>query len=238
VESAGEPPGSPPQSEVESEAAQRPAEVSRWAVGLVALLVVMLGVSLGMPQWKKPRLGRIPSAHLPAVEDWKLGKILKLDMEFMWTVRYPKHALRKYRRQNEEVTAFIGYDHRRDRSKNVLSPKNGFPGRGWELVEHSQVELASLAPRVERVLSRDGQGRVLSYYWYEGTDRLPGETLRALLALDRSPFRRSQPARVTRVTTDAGPTPATLAAADARLVEFAPALAEALREQARASKTP
>jgi EpsI family protein len=238
VESAGEPPGSPPQSEVEPAEAHRPAEVSRWAVGLAALLVVMLGVSFGMPKWKKPRLGRIPSAQLPGVEDWKLGKTLKLDTEFMWTVRYPKHALRKYRRRNEEVSAFIGYDHRRDRSKNVLSPKNGFPGRGWELVEHSQVELASVAPRVERVLSRDGQGRVLSYYWYEGTERLPGETLRALLALDRSPFRRSQPARVTRVTTDAGPTLATLTAADARLVEFAPALAEALREQARVSKTP
>jgi hypothetical protein len=91
---------------------------------------------------------------------------------------------------------------------------------------------------VERVISRDGQGRVLSYYWYEGIDRLPGETLRALVALDRSPFRRSQPARVTRVTTDAGPTAATLAAAEARLAEFAADLAEALRKQDRASTAP
>ena len=41
--------------------------------------------------------------------------------------------------------------------------------------------------------------RVLTYHWYEGADGLASETLRALLASDQSPFRRSQPARVIRV---------------------------------------
>jgi EpsI family protein len=226
------------QSEAEPAEALRPPGVSRWAIALTALLVAMLGLSVFMPQWKKPRLGPIPSAQLPELEGWKRSKLLKADVEFMWTVRYPKHAYRRYRRPGEDVSVFIGYDHRRIRSKSVLSPKNGFPGRGWELVEHSQLELESVSPRVERVISRDGQGRVLSYYWYEGIDRLPGETLRALVALDRSPFRRSQPARVTRVTTDAGLTAATLAAAEARLAEFAADLAEALRKQDRAATAP
>ena len=224
-------------SEASEEALGGPGS-SRRAAALALLAVAMLGLSVFMPQWKQPRIFPLPSARLPEVEGWERGKSRKLDLEYMWTVMYPKYAYRQYRRNGEAVSAFIGYDHRRVRTKSVLSPKNGFPGRGWVLVEHSSIELEALEPRVERVLARSGQGRVLSYYWYEATARLPGETLRALLATDRSPFRRSQPARVTRATTDAGSTPAALAAADARLEEFAASLAEALREEPTTPTSP
>ena len=60
---------------------------------------------------------------------------------------------------------------------------------------------------MERVVARSQSAQILTYHWYEGTDGLASEILRALLATDQSPFRRSQPARVIRVATALGPTP-------------------------------
>jgi hypothetical protein len=62
---------------------------------------------------------------------------------------------------------------------------------------------------------------MLSYHWYEGTDGLVLETLRALLATEQSPFARLKPARVIRVATEFRPTPGASAQAEARLHRFA-----------------
>ncbi len=135
-----------------------------------------------------------------------------------------------YERDGDEVSVFIGYDHHRSRGHSLLSPKNAVPRRGWEIEERSSVSLESVEARVERVVARSGFAQVLTYHWYEGTDGLASETLRALLASDQSPFRRSQPARVIRVATALGSTPPARMEDEAKLRAFATLLVSALGE--------
>jgi hypothetical protein len=92
------------------------------------------------------------------------------------------------------------------------------------------VSLESVEARVERVVARSQFGQILTYHWYEGTDGLASETLRALLATDQSPFRRFEPARVIRVLTALGPTPLARMEAETKLRAFAASLVTALRE--------
>jgi len=83
------------------------------------------------------------------------------------------------------------------------------------------------------VVARSRLGYVVAYHWYEETDSLMIEVLRALLAMDQSPFRRPQPAWAIRIATGVDSTPAGRADGDARLREFGPAL-EAALDAARA----
>ena len=210
-----------------------------WSIALAALLAMLLGVSLWMPQWSSaetedsasatPIFG--PVVNLPSeMAGWRKGRALPLDRDFLWTVRFPQYANRPYRLDGETVDLFVGYGDRRDRSRSLLSPKNALPGRGWQVEERSFARLDSWDNRVTRVVARSGQRRILTYHWYEGTDSVALEALRALFATDQSPRWRSQRPRVIRIGTRVGVGSLEEAEADRKLRAFAGALATALRD--------
>jgi EpsI family protein len=201
------------------------------AASLVALAVAMLGVSIWMPHWTAPESERFKPARLPAeVDGWTKVQKLDVDRGFLWTVRYRKPEYWSYRRNGDQVSVFIGYDDRSNRNRSLLSRKNALPRRGWEVEERSSVSIESVEARVERVVARSESTQALTYHWYEGTDGLASEALRALLASDQSPLRRSQPARVIRVATALGSTPLERREGEAMLRAFSSSLATALGE--------
>jgi hypothetical protein len=83
----------------------------------------------------------------------------------------------------------------------------------------------TLAPGSQPVRARllrspSGQ-RVLSYHWTQGALSWPVEAVRALLALDRSPFRRSEEIRAVRIVAGVdGPLPVGKVKAQQKLVSF------------------
>jgi hypothetical protein len=97
-------------------------------------------------------------------------------------------------------------------------------------MERDSVTLEPIEMPVERIVAQSRLAYVLTYYWYEETEGLISEILRALFATDQSPFRRARPARVIRVATAAGSTPAARVEDEAKLRAFASSLAAALRE--------
>jgi hypothetical protein len=201
------------------------------AASFVVLAVAMLGVSIWMPRWNAPKSDRLVPAELPAeLGGWAKAHKEMVDSLYLWTVRFAKTDYWIFERDGGEISVFIGYDDRKNRKRSLLSRKNSVPRRGWEIEERSFVSLESVDARVERVVARSLSVRVLAYNWYEGTEDLPWEILRALLATDQSPYRRSQPARVIRVATALGPTPDARMEDEAKLREFASSLAAALRE--------
>lgn len=201
------------------------------AASLVALAATLLGISIWMPRWSPPESERLIPARLPAeLDGWVKTEKVPIDNGYLWTVRFSKHDYWIYERDGDEISVFIGYDHRRNRAHSLLSPKNAVPRRGWEIEERSSVSLESVEAQVERVVARSLSAQILAFHWYEGTLGLASETLRALLALDQSPFRRPQPARVIRVATTIAPGPIERAEGEARLEEFASSLFAALRE--------
>jgi len=201
------------------------------AASLAALAVTMLGVSIWMPRWSAPKSERLIPVSLPEeVDGWTKAEKLDVDRGFLWTVGFRKREYWNYERDGDEVSVFIGYDDRSKRGRSLLSRKNALPGRGWEVEERSSVSLESIEASVERVVARSGYEQILTYHWYEGTDGLASEILRALLASDQSPFRRSQPARVIRVATALGSTSPGGMEDEAKLRAFATLLVSALRE--------
>jgi EpsI family protein len=207
------------------------------SVALAALLATLLGISIWAPQWRPPESEASanaafvagPSVVLPlAMGGWQMGPMLPLDLDYIWTLRFPQYANRPYGLGAERVDLFIGYGDRADRSRSLLSPKNALPGRGWEVESRSLTRLDSWDARVERVVARSGSHRILTYHWYEGLDSLPLEALRALFATDQSPLWRSQRPRVIRIGTRVGVGTLGESEADQRLRMFAGELAKAL----------
>ncbi|MBW2693212.1 MAG: EpsI family protein [Deltaproteobacteria bacterium] len=215
-----------------------------WSVALAAMLASLLGVSLWMPEWSPPEgegsagepiFG--PSVELPlAMGGWRMGEALPLDLDYIWTLRFPQYANRPYRLDGQTVDLFIGYGDRADRSRSLLSTKNALPGRGWEVEDRSFARLDSWGTQVERVVARSGSRRILTYHWYEGMDSLALEVLRALFATDQSPLWRSQRPRVVRIGTPVGVGAPEEAEADSRLMAFAGVLARALPESGSNSR--
>jgi EpsI family protein len=240
--SANSEPGLQPEVEPESSADAEPESAtplqgsagSKSRLGAAAfavLAVTMLGVSIWMPRWNAPESKRLIPVGLPAeLDGWTKTQKVRIDRGFLWTVRAQKPEYWNYEQNGDEVSVFVGYDDRSNRGRSLLSRKNAVPGRGWEVEERSSVLLEPVETPVERVVARSEFARLLTYHWYEGTDGLASEILRALLASDQSPFWRSQPARVIRVATVLGPTPPARMEDEENLRAFASSLVSALRE--------
>jgi len=188
------------------------------AAGLAILLGSMLGVSIWIPRWSPPELRETPRIDLPdRIGDWEAIEDLKLDSRFLGSVRFRAMRHRRYRRGDETVSVFVGYDDRLRRSRSVLTPKNAVPGAGWHVEERAPIQLAPIGLRAESVSARSGPSRILSFHWYEGTDRLALEILRAGLATDQSSLRRPGGAWVVRLSTGLAPTREGRLRAEARL---------------------
>src|SRR5262249_37720411 len=95
------------------------------------------------------------------------------------------------------IEEFVG-ESWRDRTANIRSPKNRVQGRGWGVEDVRPVEVA--ARQAERIVARAGSRHVVSLVWYANVESTWREALRSFLALDQSPFRRTNPAYVARVT--------------------------------------
>jgi EpsI family protein len=200
-----------------------------WAVALATLLVSLFGVSVWMPRWSPPETGPAAPISLPfELNGWRQGRGLPLDQLFLATLEFSTYTQRQFQRNDKRVSVFIGLDDRTLRLRSLLSPKNAFPGRGFEVQEWDSVTLDPCGVRAEKVFARSDarQWHMLSYHWYEGTDGLVLETLRALLATDQSPLARLEPARVIRVAAGVAQTPGARAQAEAQLRHIACSLGD------------
>jgi EpsI family protein len=159
-----------------------------------------------------------------------MQRMLSRDNTFLGSVRFTMQSNWSFVRAGETILVFAGYDNRMRRTRSFLTPKNAFVDAGWEVEERRFLQPEASQLRVESVLARSRQRRMLSYVWYANTDALYAETFRAVLALDQSPLRRRGAGRVIRLSTPVGPKAESEAAARARLRAFAPALEAAMQE--------
>ncbi len=191
-------------------------------MALAILLGLMLGASIWMPRWSPPESQDLTWVELPKkIGGWKAIETLKPDRLYLGTVNYSKYRYRRYRRDGETISVFVGYQNRLNRSRSLLSPKTVFPGRGWEAEERSLVELGPDGFRCVEVVARSQSSRMLSYHWYQGVEGLGTEVLRAWLAIDRSFLRRSTGALMIRLGTEVSSTNEGRSQAEVRLREVA-----------------
>jgi exosortase/archaeosortase family protein len=188
---------------------------------LVSLFVVLFIVSVMMPRWPTPSPDSSPAISLAdELGEWKLGATLPVRYIFLGSVRYSATLHRGYNRNKESVSIFIGTDDRLRRHRSLLSDKNAYQGEIGLEQERSIVDLGSDVGHAVAIVTDLGARRMLTYHWYEGVDSVGKEVLYALLALDQSPFRREDLAKVTRLSTFVELAPEGRIIADKRLRAF------------------
>jgi EpsI family protein len=195
----------------------------RWAAVLPVLFAAMLGAWFWLPRWELPREERFTPVGLPVeIDGWRMQRALTLDETFLGSVGFTMHVYRPFARAGETIFVFVGYDDRTHRTRSFLTPKNAFIDAGWEVEERRFLQPEASRLRVESVLARSRQRRLLSHVWYASTGALYAETFRALLALDQSPLRRRGAGRVVRLSAPVGPEAEGVAGAGATRLALGP----------------
>jgi exosortase len=207
----------PPESETRAVRPRGPVTRGS-ATALAALLAALAAASLVVPSGA-PAARRVAGVTLPDNLGGWTATPLDSDGLFLGSVHFTATSGAVYARDGQSVTVFLGVDDRRPRRASIRSPKNLFPGKGWELESHREIELRPGEP-VEGAVLRSGSQSVLSARVYRGVDGIAGESLRQALALDDSPWGRRDPAWMLRLSTPVEPAPDGIARAEARLREI------------------
>jgi exosortase len=171
-------------------------------VAVVAGMATLAAVTLWVRPWQVQRDALPPlSGFPPKLEGWRASG-LKLERDFLGSVAFSEWVHRNYEKDDgESVDLLLGSNRRLDPRVDFSSAKTGVPGSGWSVTSRREETLPS-GRTVERLVVESPQGEhQLTYMWQEGVDAPSREILRASLALDRSPWRRSGRALLVRVGT-------------------------------------
>jgi len=199
---------------------------SRISGSFAVICMSLAVVSLSVAPWSVSDEGIIPLVRIKAdLPDWNL-KGFDPDREFLGTVRFDEFIAHRYQRGDEPlVDLFVASNRRLDPLLGLGSAKTQIPGRGAVPLS-VEFDLGAPGPNVDAVVIRMPTQHQLVYHWKVGLASLWEETARAILALDRSPFRRPGRSAFVRLSTPIESDPRGLADAIARLR----ILMEALRD--------
>jgi len=225
----------------------------RWAASLLGLTSIAAWVWLG-PHWTPPESDPSRVWDMPHRIDGLYANGETLDLIFLGSVYFSDRIYQTYSStragepvpvdvpQRIPITLLLGEDDHLNRRGSLLSDKTAYPGRGWQRVARSPVELADGQPAELLLFAGTGlrgrSTRCMVLHWREGFAAPAVEALRAWLGLDRSGFRRSEPARVWRVSLDLeAQTRGDLEAARDELLRFARSARAAFLELEHAGPT-
>lgn len=194
------------------------------AVGLAAALGALAVTTVVLPPWSQPAIQEKSISAFPAQLGEFRGEGLKLDREFYGTTTFSEWMNRRYLRDSEWVEVLLGTDRRLDPFVSPVSLKAAVPGPGAVIEARTEIVLPDGTP-AERFVLHSKRGRDVVYRWNQGTRSPVREVGRALLSLDRGPWRRPGRALVVRLTTPAD------SRADERLRDFAVLTREALTRE-------
>jgi exosortase/archaeosortase family protein len=183
------------------------------AAGLAALFGALALASLVLRPWPQPPIHETALSEFPlAFEGWQ-SEGLKLDREFYGSTTFSEWVNRRYAKDGQSVEVLLGSDRRLDPFESPVSLKSAVPGSGYRIEQREPITLPSGRP-AERLIVREADREVI-YRWYVDVEPAPREIARALVSLDRGPFRRPGRALVVRIRTIAD------GEADERLRQFA-----------------
>jgi EpsI family protein len=223
-------PPAEPVSRIERRAREkRPAR--RPLAGRVALVA---GLSLGwvalswLPPFEVPRPRAAPSPKLLEQTVGSPGEALPPNWLFLGKALFGPTWSRRFVADDGTVDVFLAAGNPRHRLRSYLSPKTALPGSGWIVEAERAGELAGREVRLLEV--RRGARRELVAHWFESSPGLAVESLRALFALDSSPWPRTRRPAAVRLATTLADEPSARERAEARLERFAERLSPAIDE--------
>jgi EpsI family protein len=225
------PPRPPPKGSTRLTPARRLVATAVFAATAVVIHTV--------PSWEPPEGGvpRLNGLIPDRIAGWQSRDLDTDYAVFLGRVGFSETLERRYWRQGEAVDLFVGVSNHASRLRAPLSPKTRLPGSGWIVEEAGRESLDTIGKEVDFLVLRSGTRRVLVHHWRQGADGILAESLRSLMALDQSPFRRSRHTVVVRTTTEMGaPSPQNRRRAEERLARFSAAISGALDPLGTAGK--
>jgi exosortase len=172
-------------------------------LAVAAALAAAVLASFGLSRWEGSGAGYLDVSRRLAA-GLGVSRELELDRSFLGSVGFREAFLRSFpdpEGDGPPRLLFVGIGDRGAIDRSPLSPKVGLPGSGWIVEDEGRVTLAPDARPVRARLLRSGTSRQLVLDWYEGAGSLAGETLRSLLALDRSRWGAPQEIVAVRMST-------------------------------------
>jgi len=225
----------------EPETEAHPASSPRYRHALsLGFLVALSALSLFLDPWGVPETTPLTPASLSIeLESWE-PLASETDSAFLGTIGYRTRIEHRFASEDAVASLFVLLGDRSDLLRSPVSPKTVPPGSGWIVESEGPLERpGSHAARWR--LMRSGPRRVVVHHWYEATEGVAEESLRALLALDRSPWRNPSDVIVVRLVMGvSGNTMGALDDARERLEAFERALRPSLdmvREAARGNRS-
>lgn len=185
------------------DAGARPAFRPTLAASVLAVLALgTAGSLLWVPTWPDPAPAD-PSLHevvADALDRWPSEK-LDPDFAFRGSVRFGSVVQRRYSLGEGWVDVFAGTANLGERGGSPISTITALPGSGWLVREWTREPGSRDRSPVDVLVVEKSKQRRLVWRWYGGRESLLMEVLRSLLALDRSPLRRSDLLYVVRLET-------------------------------------
>lgn len=212
--------------------ARAPLFAWRWAVLVAALLgsIVLADLVGSWQPASEPRV-RLKSRVPLELAGWT-AEVKAIDEQFLGSVRYSDSVSRVYRDGEQWVSVLVLEDNRIHQLLSIDSPKTAVGWTGWDVTKRRPIELDDgRKGELLRLRSLRGEEQLV-LHWQSGLAPLPVEILRSVLSLDRSPLRRSDPARAVRFATSLGSHPDAESQAERRLLAFAALLVPALDSDA------
>lgn len=157
---------------------------------------------LWLPVWEDPSVApnSLDASMSAAFEGWPSQKN-EPDFVFRGSARFGEVFDRRFDVSGEPVDVFVATADFGQRGGSPISRSTAVPGTGWRPRSSERVRVPPEGKLVEERVVEKGKRRMLVLHYYEGNRGLLVETFRALLALDRSPLRRTRALAVVRIAT-------------------------------------
>jgi len=147
---------------------------SRWWAALLVLLAAA-ALEYGLPQVEAP----VPHASLQSLPMAMAGftaQDFRIEPRLVAASSVDAYLNRIYRdASGNEVGVYVGYYKNQRAGDSVHSPKNCFPGAGWQAVSSSKIVLPlqrSGDSEVNLYIVENEQQRFVVLYWYESHGRI------------------------------------------------------------------
>jgi exosortase len=164
-------------------------------------LVCMIAVGFVAKPWNvQKEMVAVDDLVADALEGWP-SQTVDEDYQFRGSVWYRGWSRREVVVDSGTVEIFIGFSDSRVRQLSMFSPRFAWPSSGYAVQSDDVEPLAPGLPNARRLVLRRGARRLLAYSWYEPRPAMPIEVLRHALALDRSPFARTDETVAVRLAT-------------------------------------
>ena len=204
---------------------------------VIGLFAVLIAYTYALRYRDAARPPTPPLDSIPGEIEGYAGTSEAADAETLKLLGADATLFRTYRRgPGHTIWLYIGYFGTQHENSQIHSPKNCYPGSGWNILEEGSTNLvlAGSGVAVKHLVISNGAQRQYVLYWFTGADGIiTNEFALKWNQMKNSLLVRPQSAAFVRFSIDLGGE--TEAAARSELVRFAEALAPRIEEMLRGS---